>query len=279
MSVQGAPAHEGLDNIVIVLDEPKDLVNIAGVVRVMLNTGLSRLRLVAPDEFDAYRIGGIAHHSEHLVETIELYDDLPSAVADAVWVVGTSARPRAVHTNAAHPRSIAPRLLERAAEGPVAMLFGREDRGLTNEGIDLCREVVTIPTAPEYSSLNLAQACLVLCYELLLAAGRFEDEEALGRGKRARATPPATQEEIERMYAALADGLSRIGFFKGDRQPADVLRTLRSLLGRAAPNEREARLVQAIGHKIGFYLDHLEDEGGDGSGEPTSTQPVNVPPR
>ena len=257
MMNQGTP----LANIVIVLDEPQDVVNIAAVVRAMMNMGLSRLRLVKPEDFDPWRIRGIAHRSDALIEAIERFDSLPEAIADAVYVVGTSARGRAARTNAVHPRSVAPALLERAAEGPVAILFGREDRGLTNEGLDLCHEVIVIPTDPAHSSLNLAQACLLVCYELLLAAAAFEVEEALGRGKKARVTPPATQAELQRMYAALEDGLARIRFFKGTREPASVLRTLRGLLGRAVPTAREARLLKAMGRQIGRYLDHVGGAG------------------
>lgn len=251
-------SHDRLANVVIVLDRPKDLVNIAGVVRTMMNMGLSRLRVVDPDEYDEYRIEGIAHRSDAIRAATEIHAGLPEAVADVVWVVGTSARARSARTNAVRPRAVAPRLLERAAEGTVAVLFGREDRGLTNEGLDLCHEVVVIPTAPERPSINLAQACLVICYELLLAAADFDADEALGRGKPGRITPPATQDDIERMYAALADGLARIEFFKGNREPAAVLRTLRGLLGRTMLDRREAKLLRAIGHRIGNYLDLIE---------------------
>jgi len=245
-----------LANVVIVLDETKDVVNIAGVLRVMMNTGLSRLRLVNPDPFDDRRIDGIAHRSRQLMEAMEVHTCLADAVADAICVVGTSARPRAAQTNAGHPRSVAPRIIERAADGPVALLFGREDRGLTNEALDLCHEVVVIPTTAEFSSLNLAQACLVICYELLLAAGSYADEESLGRGKPQRMTPPATQAEIEHMYTVLEGGLARIDFFSA-REASTVLRTLRMMIGRAEPSLREVKLVQAIGYQIERYLDRL----------------------
>ncbi len=254
-------ATDRLANVIIVLDETKDVVNIAGVLRVMMNTGLSRLRLVNPDPFDAGRIDGIAHRSQQLLQATETHTRLADAVADAIYVVGTSARPRAAQTNAGHPRTVAPRIIERAAEGPVVLLFGREDRGLTNEALDLCHEVVVIPTTAEFSSLNLAQACLVICYELLLAAGSFADEESLGRGKPQRITPPATQAEIEQMYTVLEGGLARIDFFSA-REPATVLRTLRMMIGRAEPSRREVKLVQAIGYQIESYLDRVEKKRG-----------------
>jgi TrmH family RNA methyltransferase len=246
-----------LANIVVVLDEPQDVVNVAAVIRAMLNMGLSRLRLVRPLDFDPYRVEGIAHRSSHIVGAAELHDTLQSAVADAVFVAGTSARPRTANRNYVRPREAAPVVLEHAAQGTVCVLFGREDRGLTNEALDLCHAIVTIPTEPQYWSLNLAQAFLVVAYEIFLAAGGAAGELPKGR----RDAEPATHAELERMYAALEEGLSRIGFFKGARQPEAVLRTLRTALGRSDLDTREARLIQAIGFEIGHYLDRLSKGG------------------
>lgn len=240
-----------LDRIVVVLDHPKDVVNIAAVMRAMMNMGLSTLRLVRPDEFDAYRIEGIAHRSGPLIESTAIVDSLAEAVEDCVFVVGTTARPRTANRNYVRPRPLAAEMLERAAEGPVALVFGREDRGLTNEGLDLCHRVAIIPTDAEYSSLNLAQAFLVLAYELHLAA--VEGGEALPEGR--RADRPATLGELEGMYEALQNGLGRIDFFKGTRRADAVVRTLRTVLSRADLDRRESKLIQAIGFEIGNYMD------------------------
>ncbi len=262
-AAEDAPrAHDTpLSNIVIVLDQTKDVVNIAGVIRVMMNTGLSRLRLVKPDEFDIRRIDGIAHRSRDIVEATAFYETLPEAVADSTYVVGTAARARAAERNTARPWTIAPAIVERAANGPVAILFGREDKGLSTESLDLCHEVIGIPTDPEHYSLNLAQACLIVCYELLLAASP-EREEPPPSGKKCRATPPATQQDLEAMYAALDSGLQRIDFYRA-REAAAVLRTLRTLLGRAEPSLREAKLVEAIGFRIGHHLDRVARHDND----------------
>jgi TrmH family RNA methyltransferase len=246
-----------LDNVVIVLDEPKDVVNIAGVIRVMMNMGLSKLRLVNPDDFDTYRIGGIAHRSEDLTEAVETYATLQEALSDVVLSVGTSARPRTDQRNYDRPREVAPRIIESAASGLVALVFGREDRGLTNEGLDLCQAVAIVPTAAEYPSLNLAQACLVLCYEIHLVAS---ENAPLPQGKRDQG--PATQKDLEEMYAALDRGLHRIAFFEGDRHPESVMRILRTILSRATPDLREARLVRAMGFEMERYFDR-EPEGAE----------------
>ena len=239
-----------LDNVVIVLDKPKDVVNVAGVVRVMMNMGLSKLRLVSPDDFDTYRIGGIAHRSEQLTESAEKFETLQDALADVVLSIGTSARPRTDQRNYVRPREVAPKIVEGTGSGLVALVFGREDRGLTNEGLDLCQSVAVVPTAAEYPSLNLAQACLVLCYEIYLAGSA---DTPLPRGKRDQG--PATQKDLEEMYSALDRGLHRIDFFKGDRHPKSVMRLLRTILSRAEPDLREARLVRAMGFEMERYFD------------------------
>jgi TrmH family RNA methyltransferase len=238
----------------------------------MMNFGLSRLRLVRPDEFDAYRIRGIAHRSAAWTESAELFDTLDDALADATFIVGTTARARTAGRSYARPREVAhtiaarvgggrsepvggrsePGGAEPAARHTVALVFGREDRGLTNEALDRCHAVTIIPTAPDYPSLNLAQACLLLAYEVYLAVGG--GEETLPRGR--RSTRPPTQAELEETYAALEQGLARIEFYKA-RKPAAVMRTLRTLVARAEPDLREARLLAAIGYEIGHHIDRI----------------------
>ena len=244
-----------LDDVIVVLDEPQNLVNIAGVVRGMNNMGLTRLRLVRPAEFDAWRIAGIAHRSEPLIEAIEIFDSLPEALADTTFVLGTSARARTAHRNYRWLREWGPTVVERIrAGGRVALLFGREDRGLSNDGLDRCNGIAIIPTSEEYSSLNLAQAFLLLAYEVSVAAR--DETSPLPQGR--RANEPVSQERLESMYGALEQGLGRIDFFKA-RPPAAIMRTLRTLISRAEPGEQEAGLIQGIGFEIGNYLDRVAD--------------------
>lgn len=250
---------EALSRVAVVLDHPKDVVNIAGVVRVMMNFGLSDLRLVEPDDFDTWRIGGIAHRSRDLTSEASVHGSLDQALADAVFIVGTTARARTAGRSYLRPREVAPQIVRRAEEGPVAILLGREDRGLTNEDLDRCHAVSIIPTDPEYSSLNLAQACLVLAYEVFLAAGA--GQEPLPKGR--RATRPPTQEELEETFAALEDGLHRIDFYKA-RKPEAVMRTLRTIVSRAEPDLREAKLLAAIGHEIRHHIDRISQPSSNG---------------
>lgn len=219
----------------------------------MLNFGLSDLRLVAPDDFDAHRLEGIAHRSGPLIEAATRWDELTAALADRTFVVGTTARARTAGRNYVRPREVAESVAARPAGEKTAILFGREDRGLTNEALDLCHTVAIIPTDPEYSSLNLAQACLVLAYELFIAVEGTPDK--LPRGRRATRLP--TAEELEETFAAIADGLARIEFYKA-RKPEAVMRTIRTIVTRGEPDLREARLLAAIGYEIGNYLDRID---------------------
>lgn len=257
-----------LDGVVLVLDHPQDVVNIGAIIRVMMNYGITRLRLVNPADFDPYRIEGIAHRSTHLVEATTLHATLEDAVADCTYVVGTTARARTAGRTYLRPREAAPRIVEAAAGGTVAILFGREDKGLFNEGLDLCHAAVIIPTDPSYSSLNLAQACLILAYETFLAAQ--ESPADLPRGR--RATRPPTQEELEVTYRALEGGLRAIDFFKA-RNAHSVMRTLRTLVTRAMPDLREAKLLAAMGFEVGHQVRRLRERAGEtdprGAGDPS----------
>lgn len=258
-----------LSNVVLVLDHPKDIVNIAGVIRVMMNFGLSQLRLVDPDDFDPYRIEGIAHRSTPLIQATTLHDSLEDAVADCSYVVGTTARARTAGRNYTRPRDVGGRIVEKVRTGGrVAVLFGREDKGLFNAGLDLCQEVVIIPTDPEYSSLNLAQACLVLAYETFLAAETGPEELPRGR----RATRPPTQEELEVTYQALEQGLATIEFFKA-RRPSAIMRTLRTIIARAEPDLREAKLLAAVGFEIRNYLERVLGDSRGESAEECGEEP------
>ncbi|MYI64449.1 MAG: RNA methyltransferase [Gemmatimonadetes bacterium] len=238
-------AGAGPVNLTIVLHQPQDLVNIGGVARAMANMGLARLTLVDPAEFDPRRITGIAHRTEHIVEHAHVAATLEDALAEATYVVGTSARPRTAQRNYRRPRDLASHILRRARDGNVAIVFGREDRGLSNEALDRCHEVIVIPTSPSHASLNLAQAVLLVAYELFLAGAGAPAELPTGK----RSLGPAPTAELEEMYGALEAGLASVDFFKA-RKPESVMRVLRTIFGRTTLDGHEARLVRAVGYEM-----------------------------
>jgi TrmH family RNA methyltransferase len=238
-----------LDAVRVVLFEPQDHVNIAATVRAMKNMGVSQLRLVRPVPFDPYRLEGIAHGTSDLIERIQVYPEFEPAVADCVRVIGFTARRRAAKWRIIDAKVAASELLELAPEGPVALVFGREDSGLPNEILDFMHAVATIPTTT-HASLNLAQAVLIALYELHLTAADATRTIAPPR----KDTPPPTVEELERYFADAEKALRAIEFFK-TRFDEHIMRSLRSLTYRAAPNSRELLLLRAMAIEVVRYLE------------------------
>ncbi len=236
---------ERLANIITVLVEPQSVDNVGATVRVLRNMGLSRLRLVRPAVFDQGRLLVIAHRCEELVAGIETFDELDDAIADAIYVVGTTARPRGALRPTLSPGDAAAAAVERAALGQVAFLFGREDFGLPNSAVDRCHALLTIPTAPDYPSLNLAQAVLVVAYELRLAALAESPTNAAQRQ-----SMPASGQETEAMFDALAQAMRSADFLIPARADA-TLRAFRALLLRAEPTAEEAALITALARALG----------------------------
>jgi TrmH family RNA methyltransferase len=237
-----------LSRVCVVLHEPQDHVNIAATVRAMRNMGVECLRLVRPVQYDPYRLEGIAHGAGPLIERIQTFDKFEDAVADCVYAVGFSARRRAAKWRIIDPKRAAAELLERATDGPVAIVFGREDNGLPNDVLDQLHAVVTIPTT-EHSSLNLAQAVLIGLYELHLAAGDATRTLPPAR----KATPPPTAAELEQFFADAQRALEAIDFFK-TRNAEHIMRSVRSMTVRAGPDSRELSLARSIALEVLNYL-------------------------
>ncbi len=244
-----------LDAVVVVLYEPQNPINIGAAVRAMKNMGVARLRLVNPVEYDAIRIEGIAHGTMDLIERIERFDDFDAAVADCVHVVGFTARRRSAKLRVIDPKAAAAELLDAAPEGPVAAVFGREDNGLPNEILDRVQAAVTIPTT-NHASLNLGQAVLLGLYELHLAASDATRTLAPPR----KDSPPPTQEQYEQFFKDAEDALEIIQFMK-TRYPEHIMRTLRSLTFRAAPNTRELSLIRAMAIEVVNFINRTRRKG------------------
>ena len=238
--------------IVVVLHEPQDLVNIAHVVRGMKNFALRDLRLVNPREYESYRIEGIAHQTQDVLARVRTYPTLEAALADCVHIVGFTARGRTAKRNLQRPRDAAAEVLSLAEQGTVALLFGREDKGLANEALDRCHRVVTIPSDPAYASLNLAHAVIIMLYELALARGA----EALPFKAPRRTAEPADAAELERLFADIARALQAIDFFKTRNQDG-VMRTMREIAHRTPLDAREVKLLRAMAIEVTKYGERL----------------------
>lgn len=235
--------------IVVVLHEPQDLVNIAAVVRAMKNFGLRDLRLVEPAEYNTFRIEGIAHKTTDILKRVVQYASLDEALADCTFVVGFTARGRSARQNVARLREAVPEIQAAADVGRVALLFGREDKGLSNAALDRCNRAVTIPTNPAHSSLNLAQAFCLVAYELFMAQDHLPALKAPRRN-----APPATGAAIEEAVAAARDALDAVEFFK-TRNPDPVMRTVRTVVQRTPLDAREAKLLKAMCIEVVRFLE------------------------
>jgi TrmH family RNA methyltransferase len=235
---------------ILVLVAPQDIVNIGSAVRIAKNFGLAQIRLVSPLVFDPWRIEGIAHNTADLVERITLHPTLDDAIADCIWAVALTARERTAKRTVYRPGPAAVELVARSAAGPVAFVAGREDKGLTNDELDRCHALVTVPTNPDYKSLNLAQAVGIMCYEIMLARGGERRPIKPPR----KSADPVSKELFERLFLDWQRALWAIEFFK-TRQADHVMRSLREILFRAELDGREASLVRAMGIEVVRYLE------------------------
>jgi TrmH family RNA methyltransferase len=235
---------------ILVLVAPQDIVNIGSAVRIAKNFGLEQVRLVQPEVFDPWRIEGIAHNTGDMIEKITLHESVADATADCHWTVALTARERTAKRTVYRPGPAAAELVARAAEGPAAFVVGREDAGLTNDEIDRCSALVTIPTNPGYKSLNLAQAVAIMAYETWMARGGERRPIKPPR----KSAAPVSMELRERLFADWARALWSIEFFK-TRQPDNVLRSFREIIYRAEIDGREASLLRAMGIEVVRFLE------------------------
>jgi len=218
--------------------------NIGAAARALKTMGLARLVLVAPQRFPHDDAQAMAAGADDVLDAAQRFDSLAEAVTDCRLVLGCTARSRRIALAELSPRDAAARLLAAAGVGvEVALVFGRERTGLTNEELQLCHAAVHIPANPEYSSLNLAAAVQVLAYELrlaLLAASAADDDP-----RDPAMEPTASHAELEGFFAQLAQTLEAIDFHKG-RSPDSALRKLRRLFLRSGLDAREVRLLRGI---------------------------------
>ena len=215
--------------------------NIGSAARALKTMGLSRLALVAPERYPHADAVALAAGAEDVLAAASVHASLAEAVADCTLVLGCTARSRRVPLPEQGPREAAAAVLaEVGAGGEVALVFGRERTGLENEELQLCHGAVHIPANPDYSSLNLAAAVQVLAWELRMAL--------LARAPGAPAEPrdpPASHDQLEGLFAQLAETLDAIDFHKG-RAPESAMRKLRRLFLRSHLDAREVRLLRGV---------------------------------
>jgi tRNA/rRNA methyltransferase len=247
-----------LANIVIVLCRPRYPENIGSAARAMRNMGIRRLVVVQPEFYDRARILKLATHvAADVVAHLELFDELQPALASCNYVVGTTARLGGQRRLIRSPDKLADHLIPISQDNTVALLFGPEDRGLSNEDLRLCHALATIPTA-DFSSLNLAQAVMVMCYELF-RAGADEVQEATPR--------LASRHELDGMYAQVKELLVRINYIQPDN-PDYWMNKIRHWLSRLPLRAGEVSIIRGICRQIDWYAGKCFADGRNPSALP-----------
>ena len=240
-----------LDNIHIVLMQPRYPENIGSVARAMRNMGLRHLSVVDPENFDLSRAFKLATHvAADVIERCRTYDDLKEALASCQYVVGTTARLGKHRQVIQTPERLAGQLIPISRENRVAILFGPEDKGLSNEDTRLCHVLVNIPTA-DFSSLNLAQAVMVVSYALFTS--RLDQPVAF--------TPRlANRHELDGMYKQLKEILVRISYINADN-PDHFINSLRRFFTRLQLRAGEVSMIRGIIRQVNWYAEKRFADG------------------
>jgi tRNA/rRNA methyltransferase len=256
-----------LEHVSVVLNKPRYPENIGSAARAACNMGIDRLVVVSPENCDLSRVLTLATHAAgHVIEEMLYYEDLQSALSPFNFVVGTTARLGGERQKVVSPAEMARQLIPISRENRIALLFGPEDRGLTNEEIRLCHLLVNIPTA-RFASLNLAQAVMVLCYEVFTA----------------NSTPPghythrmATRAELDGMYEQVKDILIRINYIQS-QNPDYWLNKLRRFFTRIQLQAVDVSIIRGICRQINWYAGKCYRDGVNGAGPPIPIQGEDPP--
>jgi tRNA/rRNA methyltransferase len=242
-----------LNNTAIVLVEPQSPGNVGMVCRAMKNMGLRELRLVNPCRIDHPEAVMFAVSARDILEQARIYPTLTEAIADCPISVAATRRHGKYRQEIRTPEEIVASLLEQGGANRSAFVFGREDSGLTTDEVALCRWRSTIPTGDPYGSLNLAQAVLIFCYELLkgMAANSSPNEREL-----------AETSLTEPLYGQMERSLLRIGFLN-PQNPGHLMRSLRRIFARAELDEREVAILRGILAQIDWAASEFKGKKGE----------------
>jgi len=213
--------------------------NIGAVARAMKNMGITDLALVSPAVFPHVEATARASGAVDVLQNATVVETLPEAIKDCVFVAGASARVRALSWPSMQPRECAAKFVELRQTGVVAAVFGPEQSGLSNADLDYCDTLLTIPTDPNFSSLNLAMSVQVFAYELLMAGA------PAGTPACAAEAPLATSDELERFYEHLEKTLLDVQFLDAEN-PRHLMRRLRRLFIRAQVDKNEVNILRGI---------------------------------
>src|SRR5688572_30185843 len=226
-------------SIRVVLVDPNHPGNIGAVARAMKNMGLSELHLVRPKAFPHAEATARASGADDVLDAAHVHEDFADAIAECGLVVGTSARQRHLPWDLVEPRECAQEIASAAQVGNVAIVFGSERYGLSNEDLARCNRLVTIPTASEYASLNIAMAVQVITYELWLA------RRPGAPAPQPPEVPHATADEMVRLYEHFERVLEEINF-RDRTGGGHLMARIRRLFNRARLDQNEMNILRGI---------------------------------
>lgn len=229
-----------LNQIRIILVGTTHTGNIGSVARAMKTMGLSELYLVAPKELPDGQAYALSAGASDILANAKVFDTLQQAIKDCALVIGSSARSRTLSWPMLEPRECGVKAVLEAEKQPVALVFGRESSGLTNEELQLCNYHVCIPANPEYSSLNLAMAVQIVTYEVRMA---WLQQQSVASVSDETVYP--TSEQMSNFYQHLEDTLNETGFII-KQHPGVVMTKLKRLFTRARPEEAEYNILRGI---------------------------------
>lgn len=250
-------------NLRFVLVEPTHPGNIGAVARAMKTMGLENLVLVNPEKFPHIEATKRAAGAESVLEQAEVVSSLSSAISDCDMVLGTSVRDREVAWSTITPRVAAAKVVTHHStqQGNIALLFGRERSGLTNQELDLCQYQIRVPANEEYSSLNLGSAVQILAYEIRMSVlesqqlEMIEDEHQHQNKRKAL----ARSEDLQGYYLHLEETLEQIGFIK-NKPPTKLMRKIVRLYNRAQINVEEMQILRGILTAMQSFVQKTKDE-------------------
>jgi tRNA/rRNA methyltransferase len=232
-----------LNNIRLVLVEPRGSGNIGSIARAMKNMGLKELAIVGRGRTKSFWARAMAAHARDVLQEVQRFATLREAVADCGLVVGTTCREGLYRSHSVAPREIAGKIFAATRSGKAALVFGPEDHGLRNHDLKHCQWLITIPAHEDYPSLNVAQAAMVCLYEIFLASLEPVPEEKIAR---------ASAESVEQLFDRMRRSLLRIGFLD-PQNPEHILLALRRVLGRAGLEEKDVRILNGLFRQIEWY--------------------------
>jgi len=234
-----------LENIRIVLVRPRGSGNIGSIARAMKNMGANELAIVGKARTRSFWARAMAVHGRDILGEAKCYDTIRQAIADCTLVVGTTCRAGLYRRHSQPPRDVAPEIVTAAQSGKVALIFGPEDHGLSNKDLEYCQLLITIPSHPDYQSLNVAQAAIICLYEIYLTCLAPAENSGIQR---------APAEDVERLFDRMRHSLLKIGFLDSEN-PEHMLLAFRRIFGRTGLEDKDVRILTGLFRQIEWYAD------------------------